>query len=239
MVCVMSQWFSDPCVRLDRYIANVARALNEVRVLDEACRKVVDLARAYLEDSKYYREKGDCITGLVTISYAEGLLDSLRMIGGIEFSWCTSSLLDERRVVAAGSFDILHPGHIEFLKWASSLGTKLFVIVARDSTYRRIRGLDPVLDERSRLALVSSVRYVYQALLGDEEDFLKPIERIKPHVIALGPDQRVDEDQLVEELARRGLGGVEVIRLSKRVGSYSSSEIKQRILRVLKLNAEG
>ncbi len=224
---------SDPCARLSRYIDNVSKVLKDLRVRDKSCREVVDLACAYLRDSMYYRDKGDCITGLVTISYAEGLLDALRMIGCVEFEWVRNPLTDERIVLAAGSFDILHPGHIEFLKWASSLGTKLFVVIARDSTYRRVKGFDPVMDEISRLRVVESVRYVYRAVLGDEEDMLKPVESIKPSVIALGPDQPVDESWLREELSRRGLESVEIVRMRKRIDGFSSTAIKQRLARVL------
>ncbi len=223
----------DPCTRLRKYIGNVEHAFRSLKVLDPSCNSVVELARTYLEDSKYYMSKGDCITGLVTISYAEGLLDALRILELVEFEWLRRIAIEERIVMAAGSFDIIHPGHVEYLKWASSLGTKLFVVVARDSTYRRVKGIEPVLDEVSRLNVVSAIRYVYKALLGDESDILKPIEALRPHVIALGPDQGVDENWLRRELNRRGLKA-EIVRMGKRVEGYSSSSIKRRLMELLK-----
>ncbi len=233
VVETMSSVFGDPCKRLERYVRNLERALSSIEILDHSVAKVVELARLYLEDSKYYAAKGDCVTGLVTVSYAEGLLDALRLSGSVEFSWPTGSALEEVRVFAAGSFDILHPGHVAYLRWASSLGTKLFVVVSRDATYRRVKGVEPVMDEMCRLELVKAVRYVYDARLGDEVDQLKPVEEIKPHVIALGPDQRVDESWLRKELARRGLGDVKVVRMGSRVGSLSSSSIKMRLAKIL------
>ncbi|MGD1075360.1 MAG: adenylyltransferase/cytidyltransferase family protein, partial [Thermodesulfovibrionales bacterium] len=47
------------------------------------------------------------------------------------------------RVVCAGTFDHLHPGHLNFLEQASALGNELIVIVARDETVKRIKGIAP------------------------------------------------------------------------------------------------
>ncbi|MBS7614629.1 DUF357 domain-containing protein [Candidatus Bathyarchaeota archaeon] len=48
---------------------------------------VVDEAKRYLEDAKYYYEKKKFETSLVSVAYCEGLLDSLRMLGYVEFTW--------------------------------------------------------------------------------------------------------------------------------------------------------
>jgi len=223
---VTQEWLLDPCKRLERYLDCFRISLKSLKVLSRDFDKVVDLALRYFKDAQYYLEKGDCITGLVAIAYAEGLLDAARVCGGIELEWQRS--WSETRVVVAGSFDILHPGHVEFLRWASSLGDKLFVIVSRDVNYRRFKGIDPVFREDERLKLVSAIRYVYRAVLGDSEDMLRPITEIRPSIIALGPDQRLDEEYLIKELRERGLD-VKVIRLERRVPGYSSSLIKKRI----------
>ncbi|MBS7656766.1 MAG: DUF357 domain-containing protein [Candidatus Bathyarchaeia archaeon] len=48
---------------------------------------VVDEAKRYLEDAKYYYEEKRFETSLVSVAYCEGLLDSLRMLGYVEFTW--------------------------------------------------------------------------------------------------------------------------------------------------------
>jgi len=226
--------FEDPCERLRLYIKNFLESFGRARILDSSCRRIVELAKMYVEDAKYFLDKGDCITGLIAVSYAEGLMDACRELGCVELSWARSRRFTV--VVAAGSFDVVHPGHIEFLRRASKEGDKLFVIISRDSRYRRLRGRDPVFNERERLEIVSAIRYVYRAVLGDENDILKPLENIKPDVVVLGPDQRVDEEWLVAELRRRGVEA-KVVRVPERVGGFSSSEIKKRIAR-LWLNIE-
>ncbi len=214
----------DPCERLSKYIATFRESLKTLKTIDVSSSKIVDLALSYFNDSRYYFEKGDCITGLVTISYAEGILDALRALNAIEWHWQKSS---EKIVLAAGSFDIIHPGHIEFLKWASSLGDKLYVIVSRDENYKRFKGFNPVFNENERLYVVSSLRYIYRAFLGSVEDIIKSVEEIKPDVIALGYDQLSDFN-FRDLIKMRGLN-VEIIRMSGRIGTHSSSSIKNRI----------
>jgi diphthine synthase len=48
---------------------------------------VVDFAKAYLDDAKYYREKKKFGVSLTSIAYCEGLLDGLRLLGAVRFDW--------------------------------------------------------------------------------------------------------------------------------------------------------
>jgi FAD synthetase len=98
----------DVCEKLWKYIANFNESMKSLKILDSGAKKLVDIALAYYNDSRYYLEKGDCVTGLITISYAEGILDALRNLGLIEWNWVKA---EEVKVFAAGSFDIIHPGH--------------------------------------------------------------------------------------------------------------------------------
>lgn len=173
--------------RIEKYIKGMDERLKNI---DSANNKVVELARLYTEDSKYYLEKGDYVTALVDIVYAEGLLDAKEIYENNDPKSNVS-----KKVFVAGTFDILHPGHIEFLKEASKYG-RVYVTVARDSNSERIKGRKPINDEQTRLEIIKSVRYVFDAILGDQEDFLKSVERINPDIIFLGPDQRVDETKL-------------------------------------------
>lgn len=215
----------DPCERLLRYISNLRSSIKDLKILDSSASKVVSLAIDYLRDSQYYLEKNDCITGLITISYAEGLLDALRMVNAIEMSWKRA---EQSIVFVAGSFDIIHPGHIEFLRWASTLGDKLVVAISRDSNYRRVKGFNPIFSENDRLKMVEAIRYVYRAFIGSDRDIFESVVNVKPSVIALGYDQP-DPDYILNEVKRRGLDDVAVVKMRERVEGYSSSLIKSRI----------
>ncbi len=126
-------------------------------------------------------------------------------------------------VVATGVFEIIHPGHILFLAEARKLGSKLAVIVARDSTaYKRKRRSH--VPERQRLEMVKSLRMVDDAILGDENDMFKPITALKPDILALGFDQDFDEKELTDEFKKRGLN-TRIVRLNAvHAGELSSSK---------------
>ena len=95
------------------------------------------------------------------------------------------------RVLAAGTFDFLHPGHLAFLRQAARLGDELFVVVARDENVLRIKGRLPVHDEDQRLEQVAQLDFVGQALLGyPGANLLQVVAEIAPDIIALGYDQR-------------------------------------------------
>jgi FAD synthetase len=53
----------------------------------DGVKKVFESAKRYLEDAKYYQKKGNLETSLTSIAYSEGLLDALRLLGAVEFSW--------------------------------------------------------------------------------------------------------------------------------------------------------
>jgi len=114
------------------------------------------------------------------------------------------------KVLATGTFEILHPGHIAYLKRAKELGDELIVIVARDSMIKHKR--KPIIPEKQRLKMVQALKIVDKAILGSEKDIFEPVHKIKPDIIALGHDQRFDEDALTEELRKRGLMA-EVVRI--------------------------
>ena len=80
--------------RVEKYIAKVEAALKAVEgqrlnlaIESSKAAYVLELARMYWEDAMYFREKGDLGTALATVSYSEGLLDALRIMGVVEFEW--------------------------------------------------------------------------------------------------------------------------------------------------------
>ena len=98
-------------------------------------------------------------------------------------------------VMATGTFDLLHLGHIYFLKEAKKLGDKLVVVVATDATVRKLKH-EPVNPEQIRLNLIKELKVVDEAYLGYETDMYKIVEELKPDIIALGYDQIHDEKQI-------------------------------------------
>ena len=127
---------------------------------------------------------------------------------------------ETRRVVATGTFDIIHPGHIYYLEESRKLGDELHVIVARDANVRHKPR--PVIGEAQRLRVIQALRVVDQARLGDPTDMYRPIREIDPTVITLGFNQHFSEDQLRAALAERGIGA-QVVRIGEYSGDPCSS----------------
>ncbi len=79
---------------LSKYIGSADQVLAEIKLDDEMVYidkekvvGVVDEARRYLHDAKYYQNRKEFETGLVSVAYSEGLLDALRLLGAAEFQW--------------------------------------------------------------------------------------------------------------------------------------------------------
>jgi FAD synthetase len=137
------------------------------------------------------------------------------------------------RVLATGTFDILHPGHILYLNKAKELGDELIVIISRDSMVQH--KLKPILPEQQRLQVVQALSMVDHAQLGSEHDIFEPLALIKPDIIALGYNQHFDENNLREDLKKRNISS-KVIRLPYQdYGELSATEniireiIKRRV----------
>lgn len=140
-------------------------------------------------------------------------------------------------VLASGTFDLLHLGHVRFLEEAKKAGgenAKLIVIVARDSTVERRKGSKPVMPENQRRALVEALKVVDEAVLGYEDfDIGRVIEKIKPDIIAVGHDSHVTgmEQTVRRYVEERGLN-IKIVKIGKFSEDEldSSSKIKQKII---------
>ncbi|WP_254767551.1 FAD synthase [Salinilacihabitans rarus] len=132
-----------------------------------------------------------------------------------------------RTVIAQGTFDILHPGHVHYLEEAKAMGDELVVIVARRSNVDHKEA--PVCPARQRRDVVDALEVVDEAILGHEEDIFVPIEERDPDVIALGHDQHHDDAAIEAELDRRGID-CEVRRASGREPRYDGELLSTRLI---------
>lgn len=107
------------------------------------------------------------------------------------------------KVVAQGTFDILHPGHLHYFREGKAMGDELHVIIARRTNVTHKD--PPVLPDRQRRDMVDALEMVDRAHLGHSEDIFIPIERIDPDIILLGHDQHHDESEIEAALSARGL----------------------------------
>jgi hypothetical protein len=77
-----------------RYISMAEKVFSELKrnqipisLTEEIVGSVLSYANDYLEDAKYYKAQGNLETSLTSVAYCEGILDSLRLIGAVNFEW--------------------------------------------------------------------------------------------------------------------------------------------------------
>lgn len=137
------------------------------------------------------------------------------------------------RVLVTGCFDIIHPGHIHLFQKAAEMG-EVVVIVARDSTIKKWKGKSPAVPELQRLEVVKAIKYVSDAVLGNEKNnFMAKALGLHPDIILLGPNQKISEEKLAALLKKNNAENIQIHRLSTLFTDFplkSSSEIKQRII---------
>ncbi len=130
-----------------------------------------------------------------------------------------------KKVLIFGTLDVLHPGHLNFFRQAKRRGDFLIVVVARDVNVKKIKGQAPKNSEKKRLGQVKKIELVDKVILGDKKDKYKIIKKIKPEVICLGYDQRVDLKELKGKLQKFNWQP-EICRLkSFKPGLYKSSKL--------------
>ncbi len=110
------------------------------------------------------------------------------------------------KVMLAGKFDLLHPGHLKFFEQAKAHGDHLIVVLARDSTIEKEKGELPLYSEQRRKEFIESISIVDEVILGNEsKDKTEIIRTIQPNIICLGYDQEIDQERLEAFLSNNGL----------------------------------
>jgi cytidyltransferase-like protein len=127
-------------------------------------------------------------------------------------------------VMLGGAFEIIHPGHIAAVSEARSMGNTLVVVVATDENVEKNKGRPPVTSQAQRVKLVSSLRQVDLALAGNKGSIFDILLRVRPDVVALGYDQRLNLDDIVKEAAKRGLK-LTAARLGTTIPEVKTSKI--------------
>jgi len=120
----------------------------------------------------------------------------------------------KKKVMAGGCFNIIHPGHIYFLKESKKLGDELIVVLTHDKNNKK----PYTLPAKKRKKILESLNIADKVLIGDFKDKTKIVKKIKPNIIALGYDQKLPE----------GLtSGFKYIRI-KKLSNYSTKSQKSQ-----------
>lgn len=130
-----------------------------------------------------------------------------------------------RVVLTNGVFDLLHPGHVEYLSHARALGDVLIVAMNSDRSVRAIKGpARPVTPESERAEILLALASVDAVVVFEENTPKEIIDSVKPDVLVKGSDWKEDEIVGRESVVARG---GRVVRIAFRPG-YSTTELIRR-----------
>ena len=139
-------------------------------------------------------------------------------------------LAGKTAVFTNGCFDILHPGHVDYLNFARNQGDALILGLNSDASIRRAKGEGrPIVPEQDRALVIAGLECVDYVVLFDEDEPAPLIGELIPDVLVKGADwaHYVSGREVVE-----AHGGKVV--LAEMVPGRSSTNIIQRIIEVEK-----
>lgn len=129
-------------------------------------------------------------------------------------------------VFTNGCFDILHPGHIDYLNKTKNLGDFLVVGLNSDESVKRLKGNDrPINDLTFRTTMLESLEMVDLVIPFEEDTPLNLILKLQPNILAKGGDYTVSEIVGADAIKTWG-GKTTVIPFLE---GYSSSSIIRKI----------
>jgi rfaE bifunctional protein nucleotidyltransferase chain/domain len=104
-------------------------------------------------------------------------------------------------VFTNGVFDILHVGHVTYLKKARSLGDVLIVGLNSDHSVKRLnKGPErPIHDEQARKIVLESLRFVDAVLIFNDDTPLRLIVEIQPDILVKGGDYSPDIEDIMDK----------------------------------------
>ncbi len=128
----------------------------------------------------------------------------------------------ERVTLANGNFDLLHVGHVRYLRAAKALGGKLVVAINSDDSVRSLKGEGrPVMPAEERAEIVAALADVDAVVIFPELDVRAIIREIRPDIQAKGTDYTADSVPERDVVLEHG-GRVEIVGDAK---NHSTSEI--------------
>lgn len=136
---------------------------------------------------------------------------------------------DNKKVVLVGGcFDVLHPGHVNFLEKAKRVGDVLVILLESDQKIKKLKGdKRPVHNQAERAEVLSSIKFVdYIVLLPfmeKESEYDLVVKSISPDIIAATSGSADNHHQRSAKAV-----GAKLRYVTKMIGNYSTSKILER-----------
>ena len=133
---------------------------------------------------------------------------------------------NQRIIFTNGCFDILHPGHIDYLAKAAGLGDKLIIGLNTDASVSRLKGPNrPIQNNHARAMVIAALGFVDAVVLFNEDTPQQLIEILEPDTLVKGADYNIDQIIGAETIIYKG-GNVVLLPYLK---GYSTTAIEKKI----------
>lgn len=129
------------------------------------------------------------------------------------------------KILVGGCFDVLHIGHVKFLKRAKSFGDYLIILLESDENIKRLKGKSrPFHNQKERKEILESLKFVDKVIvlpnIVNHESYNKIIKKIKPEVIAITEGDPIKDKKLAQA---KSVGAK--LKIIKKYKSHSTSKI--------------
>lgn len=125
-------------------------------------------------------------------------------------------------VFTNGCFDILHRGHVEYLKASAALGDYLIVGINSDESVKRLKGpLRPINNQNDRKYMLEQFPFINDVIIFDEDTPAKLIQKVNPQIVTKGGDYSI-------ERIKKDAPNAEVILIPFKEG-YSTTKILEKV----------
>ncbi len=129
-------------------------------------------------------------------------------------------------VFTNGCFDLLHPGHVDYLVKASALGNKLVLALNTDASVQKLKGLSrPIQSQEARAFILSAFSFIDALTFFDEDTPLALIQMLQPDILVKGADYNINSVVGADDVIKNG-GSVVLLPYLE---NYSTSAIEKKI----------
>ena len=132
-------------------------------------------------------------------------------------------------VATNGVFDLLHPGHMEYLEEASELGEALIIALNSDASVKALKDpRRPIIAESERAYMLASLECVSKVILFEDLEALNTLLDIKPDIYVKGGDYTIDT---INQNERRALEERDIeIKILKFKAGFSTTKMIEKII---------
>jgi len=135
-------------------------------------------------------------------------------------------LLSQKVVFTNGCFDLIHPGHMQYLAEARALGHRLVIGLNSDASTKRLKGENrPIVNQNARALLLASFSFVDMVVVFEEDTPLNLISALGIDVLVKGGDYKIEEVVGAKQVIDRG-GTVQIVSF---LPGYSTSDLEAKI----------